>query len=228
LVLVVDDAEVNQRVAQSMLAKLGYRAHRADTGRQALEALERERYAAVLMDCQMPELDGFAATQELRRREGTDCHTPVIAMTAHARTGDQERCLAAGMDDYLSKPLDLSHLRAALHRWAGPPALEATQAPLGRQSRRRSAGREESAREPAGAAQDVLDAAALRTIRSLEAGVLPKLVEAYLASAPQQLAQLRAAADRDDAATLADVAHALKGSAAALGARRVAALSRGT
>jgi signal transduction histidine kinase/CheY-like chemotaxis protein len=120
-ILVVEDNPVNQQVARGWLRKLGYRADVAANGFEALEALERISYAAVLMDCQMPELDGFQATAALREREGAARRTPVIAMTANAMHGDRERCLSAGMDDYLPKPVRLEDLEAALQRWLPGP-----------------------------------------------------------------------------------------------------------
>jgi two-component system, sensor histidine kinase and response regulator len=118
LVLVVEDSPVNRVVAVSVLERCGYHVHVVNDGREALQALSMQRYDAVLMDCQMPDIDGYQATQELRRRErgGTD-HTPVIAMTAHAMLGDRERCLEAGMDDYVSKPVRSQVLADVLQRW---------------------------------------------------------------------------------------------------------------
>ncbi len=119
-VLVVEDNPVNQEVALGMLAKLGVRAATADNGRDGLEALAAGHFDAVLMDCQMPVLDGYAATRELRAREladGAVRHVPVIALTANAMQGDAERCLAAGMDDYLAKPFDPARLEEILARW---------------------------------------------------------------------------------------------------------------
>jgi signal transduction histidine kinase/ActR/RegA family two-component response regulator len=117
LVLVVEDSPVNRIVATSVLERCGYHAHVVTDGREALNALSTQRYDAVLMDCQMPELDGYEATRELRKREGDGQHTPVIAMTAHAMSGDRERCLAAGMDDYITKPIRAQTLSDTLERW---------------------------------------------------------------------------------------------------------------
>jgi len=116
LVLVVEDNEVNQIVAQAMLAELGYESEVAVNGFEALESLERGSFVAILMDCQMPVLDGYEATAEIRRREGDTRHTPIIATTAHAREGDRERCLAAGMDDYVAKPVRRVPLGEALNK----------------------------------------------------------------------------------------------------------------
>jgi two-component system sensor histidine kinase/response regulator len=116
-VLVAEDNPVNQRVAVRMLERLGLGADVAADGREAVQSFGRQPYAAILMDCQMPELDGFEATARIRAREGHDRHTPIIAMTASAMRGDRERCLAAGMDDYLSKPVTIASLRTVLERW---------------------------------------------------------------------------------------------------------------
>jgi len=118
VVLVAEDSPVNQIVAARALERCGCRAEVVANGREALSALEGNDYAAVLMDCQMPVMDGYAATAELRRRESAGGRkTPVIAMTAHAMDGDRERCLAAGMDDYISKPMRHVDLAQALGRW---------------------------------------------------------------------------------------------------------------
>ena len=126
LVLVAEDSPVNQIVAARALEGCGCRADVVGDGREALRALESQRYDAVLMDCQMPVLDGYEATAELRRRERSGPRTPVIAMTAHAMDGDRERCLAAGMDDYVSKPMRRGDLAAALARWIPERAIAAS------------------------------------------------------------------------------------------------------
>ena len=118
LILVVEDSPVNRVVAVSVLERWGHHVHVVNDGREALQALSMQRYDAVLMDCQMPDVDGYEATEELRRRERNgNYHTPVIAMTAHAMVGDRERCLAAGMDDYMSKPVRSNVLHEVLARW---------------------------------------------------------------------------------------------------------------
>jgi PAS domain S-box-containing protein len=121
LVLVAEDTPVNQVVAVRALQRCGCRAHVVNDGSEALQALSTQHYDAILMDCQMPVMDGYETTTELRRREADGPRTPVIAMTAYAMKGDVEKCLAAGMDDYLSKPLRHQALADALARWMTRP-----------------------------------------------------------------------------------------------------------
>ena len=139
LVLVVEDSPVNRLVAVHVLERCGFRSHVVNDGREALGALSTQRYDAVLMDCQMPDIDGYEATRELRRREaGRSRHTPVIAMTAHAMAGDREKCLAAGMDDYIAKPVRSQTLVEVLQRWIpdeDPSAV--TRLPLPHEQRQR-------------------------------------------------------------------------------------------
>ncbi len=117
VVLLVDDNAVNQKVGAKMLERLGCRVDLAANGLEAVEAWSRVPYQLVFMDCQMPEMDGFEATTEIRRREKSGRRTPIVALTANAMQGDRERCLAAGMDDYLSKPIKPEQLKAVLTRW---------------------------------------------------------------------------------------------------------------
>ncbi|MFA6093095.1 MAG: PAS domain S-box protein [Elusimicrobiota bacterium] len=116
-ILLAEDNEVNRRIVSLQLDKLGYRCEAAADGRKALELHADNSYQLILMDCQMPVLDGYGAAQELRRLEGDGPRVPVVAMTAHALEGDREKCLAAGMDDYLAKPVRLEDLAAVLERW---------------------------------------------------------------------------------------------------------------
>jgi two-component system, sensor histidine kinase and response regulator len=114
--LVVEDNPVNQRIAIKMMTRLGYRTHTATNGVEATRRAQRHRYDVILMDCQMPEMDGFEATRAIRGMEASAAHTPIIALTANAMASDRDRCLAAGMDDFLSKPLTLAALQQAIDR----------------------------------------------------------------------------------------------------------------
>jgi CheY-like chemotaxis protein len=132
-ILIAEDNIINQKLAMKLLEKLGYHADVAANGREALTALSHIPYDAVLMDCQMPEMDGFTATRRIREREESAFvlgasssailpHIPIIAMTANAMTGDRDQCLEAGMDDYVAKPIKPLELRAILERWLDRPA----------------------------------------------------------------------------------------------------------
>jgi CheY-like chemotaxis protein len=120
-ILVSEDNEVNRRIAARMLARLGHEVRTAGTGWEAVQAVEQEHFDLVLMDCQMPVLDGYQATAQIRQGESKrDRRVPIIAMTAHALAGDRERCLDAGMDGYLAKPLDLAALEEAIRKHCLP------------------------------------------------------------------------------------------------------------
>lgn len=115
-ILIAEDNLINQKVIERMVQKIGYRVDLVGNGREAIEALASVAYGLVFMDCQMPEMDGFEACREIRRLDvGT--RIPIIAITANAMKGDRERCLAAGMDDYVSKPFKQDDLRAVIERW---------------------------------------------------------------------------------------------------------------
>jgi CheY-like chemotaxis protein len=121
-ILLAEDNAVNQRVALGNLQKLGYNADVAANGLEVLVAVESKQYDIILMDCQMPDLDGYEVTKEIRRREQGRPGIWIIAMTANVMAGDREKCLAAGMDDYIGKPLRRAELNAALERAASTPA----------------------------------------------------------------------------------------------------------
>ncbi len=201
-VLVVDDNPVNQRVSLRMLEKIGHSVDVADNGVGALAALGRVRYDAVLMDCQMPEMDGFEATREIRRREGSERHTPIIAMTAGAMSGDEEKCLEAGMDAYLSKPVKADALAAMVTRWtaASLPAPEPNPLILG-----------------------LLDQTYVSGLRELGADEFDKLIRLFLKDGAARVMGLRTAQTVNDTKAMVKLAHSLKGSASSFGAGTLAA-----
>jgi two-component system, sensor histidine kinase and response regulator len=207
--LVVDDNPVNQRVAVRMLEKMGHSVDVADNGVGALEAMLRLKYDAVLMDCQMPEMDGFEATREIRRREGLDRHTIVIAMTAGAMAGDQEKCIAAGMDAYLSKPVKADELAAMVTRWTDPGAHQTQIAP-----------------EKETSSSETLDQSYVIGLRELGADEFDKLVRLFLKDGQARVDRLRAAQTAGDTAAMVKLAHSLKGSAGNFGAGTLAARCR--
>lgn len=209
-ILVVEDSAINQKVALGLLQKLGYRADAVANGLEALEALKRIPYAAVFMDCQMPEMDGYEASRETRRREASAHHTPIIAMTASAMQGDRERCLEAGMDDYIAKPVRLDQLEAALRRWVAPRAGERTSDDEPPDA--------SGQREPR---EGVLDEAALA---GLAPDLVAELIPLFLEEAPQGLAALREATGQRDMEALRSTAHRLKGATGSVGALELAGL----
>jgi signal transduction histidine kinase/CheY-like chemotaxis protein/HPt (histidine-containing phosphotransfer) domain-containing protein len=218
-ILLVDDNAVNQRVALRVLERLGYRADLASNGLEAVEALRRQRYDVVLMDVHMPEMDGFQATAEIRRMEGPERHTAVVAMTANAMAGDREACLAAGMDDYVSKPLRGEEMRAVLERWAAPGMKAA--------SLRARAG---DAASPEMTGGEVRNLAALGEFLGCEVtddpGFLDNLADLYLDEAERKLGELKSAVANENASALATAAHALKGSSLMVGLETLGSLSQ--
>ena len=122
-ILIAEDNLINQKVIERMVQKLGYRVDLVANGKEALDALSRAPYGLVFMDCQMPEMDGFEACREIRSRDQPTSGIPIIAITANAMKGDRERCLAAGMDDYVSKPFKQDDLKNVLEKWIPAAAV---------------------------------------------------------------------------------------------------------
>ncbi|TBR24825.1 PAS domain-containing sensor histidine kinase [bacterium] len=205
-VLVAEDNVVNQRVLTDMLGRLGYACDVVVDGKAAVEAVRSGRYDLVLMDCQMPVMDGYQATGAIRALGGPAAELPIVAVTAHALPGDREEALAAGMDDYLSKPVRLQDLAVALERWLGSA--------------------------PKTSEEPVLDAAAVASLRLLGDGTVPKeIVATYLEDAPKRLAELRRAVEAEDKASAVRAAHTLMGSSRTMGGKalgaRLEAVERG-
>jgi two-component system sensor histidine kinase/response regulator len=229
-ILVVEDNEVNQLVARATVTKFGYTVDVVADGAEAVAATASTRYAAVLMDCHMPVMDGFEATRVIRRRDGAT-HLPIIAMTAGALDGDRERCLAAGMDDYLSKPVDAAELEAALARWVPDQAPQLTAPQELEAPQLEEAYQQPEAPQPlgvTGGGAPALDADRLAMLRDLGPedglGLLPATTEAFRKDVPARLAALREAVTGGGGPALAQAAHALKGAAANIGATAVTSL----
>jgi CheY-like chemotaxis protein/HPt (histidine-containing phosphotransfer) domain-containing protein len=227
-ILLAEDNPVNQEVALGMLEVLGCMVQVVENGQQAVGALSSGGYDVVLMDCHMPEMDGFQATAEIRRREqrqADGARQPIVALTANALQGDRERCLAAGMDDYLSKPFTQEQLRAVLARWLthrrGAPEPEEVA---------RSLERPVEPPEAVPTAGTVLDEGALDQIRALQRpgrpSVLEKVVKLYLDDSLKLVEALRQAVHQGDAQAVQQAAHTLKSSSANLGATELATLCR--
>jgi CheY-like chemotaxis protein len=199
-ILVAEDTPFNQTFILRLLEKNGFHPILVENGRQALEAFNPETVDVILMDVQMPEMDGFEATREIRKREagsGSHGHMPIIAMTAYATEGDRERCLEAGMDDYVSKPISAAKLFQAIEALV-PPAPE------------------EEASVSAGPAADGKKSVSLNAdglVRSFEndQDLFQELVEIFLNDSPQMLNTLRDSLKRSDAKTFKRTAHSLKG-----------------
>ncbi|HEX5959993.1 MAG TPA: ATP-binding protein [Rhodanobacteraceae bacterium] len=228
-VLLVEDHPVNQKVAQKLLERLGLSVDVADNGEVALEKMNRQDYAMVLMDCQMPVLDGYSTTRRIREIENEQGkpRLPVIAMTAHAMSGDRERCLQAGMDDYLSKPLDRQLLEQTLARWMqqapvtpaqAAPAAAIAAPPLATETPRPAM----NISPP----PDTLDTATLVDLEDIMGDELVTLVDAYLRDGETRMQNLREAAARGDSAEVGKLAHSLKSSSANLGAMPLSTRAR--
>jgi two-component system sensor histidine kinase/response regulator len=208
-VLVAEDNPVNQLVAKKMLERIGCRVDVAVDGKEAVEAVSRVPYDVVFMDCQMPEMDGYEATRHIRKLEGSAGNTLVIAMTANALVGDREKCIASGMDDYLSKPVTQVALGKVLDKW------EALKFAAGGIPGDVPAPVESGQVRP-------IDPDKIAELRELalgaEPGWLESLIHRFLEDAADRLEKLRVAYRNNDAKTVDEVAHALKGSSATMGA----------
>jgi two-component system, sensor histidine kinase and response regulator len=221
LVLVAEDNEINDAVAKALLIRQGLRAAVAHNGREAVQMALEHDYAAILMDCQMPEVDGYEATRRIRGSEHGR-HVPIIAMTAHSMPGDRERCLAAGMDDYISKPVRAEQLQSVMAHWLSDyeePGIRPHSA-----SDREACtltGSWNDGGEPLGKAT-VIDQATIRQLRDTQTlEMRESLLEAFDVSLPKCVAEILSAAGRGDRIELRRVAHLLRGSSATLGAARL-------
>jgi len=206
--LVAEDNPINQEVLVETLSQLGYSADVVENGRLAVEAWARGSYPLILMDCQMPEMDGYSASRRIRELEGAGPRVAIIAVTAHALVGERDRAIAAGMDDYVTKPLDHRLLKQALERWwpresIYPAPRDGTSSSL-----------------PAAVPVDSEEVALDPTV-SRSQGV----VRVFLRHVPDQLSAIGGALESGDPEALRAAAHKLKGSCLSVGVPRMAALS---
>ena len=227
-ILLVEDNATNQLVALSMLEKLGYRAGAVANGLEAIAALRSIPYDLVLMDCQMPEMDGFEATRRIRSGEASvlNPQVPIIAMTAYAMKGDRERCLEVGMDDYVPKPVQLDDVAAALERWLPhvPAEGDAAQPAAGDLEPREAAGDQQAPTEGSQPTSDqevlsppVFDQQAFLARVMGDEALGREVIAQFLQDVPSQIAALRVAVEEGDAHLLAQQAHRLKGAAGTIG-----------
>jgi two-component system sensor histidine kinase/response regulator len=207
-ILLAEDNAINQKLAVIMLTKAGFPVDVVDNGARAVDAVLKQRYNLVLMDVQMPELDGLEASKRIRELEPEGRHTPIIALTAHAMQGDRERCLAAGMDDYISKPLQKQELLTAVERWSN---LE-TEAEPGLPEESEVAGAEPGA---------PIDLESALPRFSGDMSFLLELLEEFVHQLESGSKQLRQAVADGDADQVTHLAHSLKGAAAAFSAANV-------
>jgi len=236
-VLLAEDNPVNRQVADRLLQALGCRVDAVEDGQQALQRLQESAFDVVLMDCQMPVLDGYAATRQWRAHEAQHARgrTPVLAITANAMAGDRERCLAAGMDDYLSKPIDPAALRSTLQRLtaarageraacppvtaAAPPATAPARPDPVPADTPADAGTAEAPIPP----PPVLDGDVLRELQEIIGDDVQRIIDTFLQDTPLQVRRLQQAAQDGDTERLRAVAHSLKSASANLGAMALSA-----
>jgi CheY-like chemotaxis protein len=217
-VLLVEDNPVNLEVVQSALSKLGLKCETVGDGSEALARFQQQRFDLILMDCQMPVMDGYEATRQIRVIENADGRTPtaIVAMTANAMAGDREKCISAGMDDYLAKPVSLEQLRDCVSAWLNTAAkmpqraeLEAAIALIREQKK-----------------MPVLDDKVLHELREIMDEDYLALLQTYLRNAPQLVEQVREAIDRSDVEAMVLPVHSLKSSSANVGALQLSELAR--
>jgi two-component system sensor histidine kinase/response regulator len=222
-VLVVDDNEINRVVASDLVQEIGYPVETACNGLEAVEKVRTRSYAVVFMDCQMPELDGYEAARRIRALPEPACRVPIIALTAHALSGDRDRVLNAGMDDYTTKPIRVRTLEQLLRRW--DPANGETRPSLRAMPPANLNAIALEPTEDAVAAAHSLRSPALETLPDLDPS-LPRslaVIDLFLKSVPALLEALDRLMEQEDTANIKQLAHKLKGNCLSLGANKLAA-----
>ncbi len=209
-ILVAEDNPMNQKLALALLTRAGYPAEAMDNGRMVIEALKKNPCDLIFMDVQMPEMDGFEATRIIREMEGEGKHTPIVAMTAHAMKGDRERCLKAGMDDYISKPIEPKEMFSAIEKWIKPTEKKEGTLPVNKSKK--------------GDPTNDIPLEMENTLKRFDGDkeFFNELMLEFLDTVPNQLQILNEAVKQGDAKLIERVAHGIKGAAGNLGAKNLA------
>jgi CheY-like chemotaxis protein len=229
-ILLVEDNTVNQKVALRMMERLGYRADVASNGLEAIAALRRQPYDVLLMDVQMPEMDGLEATRLIRQEWASQTQPWIIAMTAYARASDRDECLQAGMNGYISKPIDIALLGKALSKRCVVHETSMVQpsSPPGQHSASESIEQPATASAASSPPSGAINWEIVEGLRSMAGDdadeMLQELIQVYLEDAPQRLQAIQEAVDCSDLAALKQSVHALRSVSVTIGAMRLGAL----
>jgi signal transduction histidine kinase/CheY-like chemotaxis protein len=226
-ILVADDHIVNQELTSLLVKKLGHQVVVVSDGKEAYEALQHTAFALVLMDCQMPEMDGYAATMAIREWEAGKHHIPIIALTANAMSGDREKCLAAGMDDYLTKPIHQEKLRDIFLRWL-PQSTDTvmTAQHIDGPSDSQAAISKTNPESVASSANATINSEKIAEFRALGGNdFVIKIITQFVQDASESITQLQKAIDTEDRDALTKVAHGLKGICRNIGVQKLAELA---
>ncbi len=215
-ILLVEDNLINQQVAKGILQKLGCYVSLAGNGNEALTAVSHKSYDLIFMDCQMPVMDGYQATAQIRKQQTENDYTPIIALTANALSGDREKCLNAGMNDYLSKPFSQNQVAQIIEKWLGPAQFNKKDTQIIK------------GKSMAFEGLEVINHNALDNIRALAGegneDLLKQIIEIFLSDMPHQFSKLESSLADNDLNTIRAVAHSMKSASANIGAMRVSAI----
>ncbi len=227
-ILLVEDNPINRKLAETMLKKAGYNVETAETGRIAVESTEKKNYDIIFMDVQMPELDGFEATKAIRQKEGANRHTTIIAMTAHALKGDRERCLDAGMDDYISKPIDPQELFKIINKWVKAKIRNSLDEPEIKQTAAEShvsAATQTITEAKGNDGEPPIDMKTAMSRFDNDMAFYKTMLNEFLDYVPEQIKALEEAVKSGDADEVQRHAHSIKGAAGMLGANRASSIA---
>lgn len=228
-ILLVDDDSINQVVAQNFLKSLGCKIDLAENGQEAVSLFSRYQYDLIFMDCSMPVMDGYEATKQIRKQERDTHHVPIVALTAHAMEGDKDKCLNAGMDDYLSKPLRKENLEKMLSKYTIGNSIKSSQQSHGfAKTKTHPSSKEETSLGQTtlhDAEHTIFDSSHVLNCIEHDIELMNEIVAAFLEDTPSIIEQLQTALDNHEVDQAQKAAHKLKGSAANLGAMKLSELA---